>query len=133
VRRWESVHTLALAAALVLDLVPREVRIILLKLGLFPESAIDASNPRSKQLAKTPLDTRGRGVAHHDAGRGNAARIQNTLTVGILAILLGELEDGCWRKVRGGGGILGVIFRLVRALWALACDQVATAAATEGG
>jgi hypothetical protein len=91
----ESVHTLALAAALVLDLVPREVRVILLEFGLFPESAIDASNRRSKQLAKTPLDTRGCGVPHHDAGRGNAARIQNTLTVGMLAILLGELEDDC--------------------------------------
>ena len=97
-----SVHTLALATALVLDLVPREVRVILLEFGLIPESAIDASNPRSKQLAKTPLDTRGCGVAHHDAGRGDAARIQGILTKGMLAILLDELEEDCWRKVRGG-------------------------------
>jgi hypothetical protein len=35
----------------------REVRIVLLELGLQnPESAIDASNPRLKQLAETPLD-----------------------------------------------------------------------------
>jgi hypothetical protein len=46
-------HTLALSAALVLNLVPREVRIVLLEFGLNPESAISASNPHSKQLART--------------------------------------------------------------------------------
>ncbi len=52
----ENARTLALSAALVLDLVPREVGIVLLEFGLHPESAICASNPHSKQLAKTPLD-----------------------------------------------------------------------------
>ena len=50
------IRTLSLPAALVLDLVPREVGVVLLELRLYKESAIDASNPHSKQLAKTPLD-----------------------------------------------------------------------------
>lgn len=51
-----EIRTLSLSAALVLDLVPREVGIVLLEFGLFPESAICASNPHSKQLAETRLD-----------------------------------------------------------------------------
>ena len=56
------IRTLALAAALVLDLVPREVGVVLLELGLLTESAIGASNPHSKHLAKTPLDFRRSGM-----------------------------------------------------------------------
>jgi hypothetical protein len=51
-----AIRTLSLTAASVLDLVPREVCVVLLELGLLAESAICASNPHSKQLAKTPLD-----------------------------------------------------------------------------
>jgi len=53
---------LSLPAALVLDLVPREVGVVLLELGLLTESAIGASNPHSKHLAKTPLDFRRSGM-----------------------------------------------------------------------
>jgi hypothetical protein len=62
-------RTLALPSAPVLDLEPREVRIVLLELGLFSESAIDASNPHSKQLAKTPLDYRQGGMSHDGGAR----------------------------------------------------------------
>lgn len=62
------VRTLSLSAALVLDLVPREVGVVLLELGLFPESAICASNPHSKHLAKTPLDEPSKRGCH-DGGR----------------------------------------------------------------
>jgi hypothetical protein len=53
------VHTLSLPATTVLDLVPREVGGVLLELGLIPESAIGASNPHSKHLAKTLLNCGG--------------------------------------------------------------------------
>jgi hypothetical protein len=66
------IHTLALASTLVLHLVPREVGVVLLEFRLISESAIDASNPHSKQLAKTPLDSRRSGVSHGE-DRGNAA------------------------------------------------------------
>lgn len=76
---FRSVRTLALPAALVLHLVPRVVGVILDELGLFPESAICASNPHSKQLAETPLNSRG--GPHTEVLR---AFIQGVLTVGIL-------------------------------------------------
>lgn len=65
------IRTLALAAALVLDLVPREVGVVLLELGLFPESAICASNPHSKHLAKTPLDTQSKRGCRNGNGMGD--------------------------------------------------------------
>jgi hypothetical protein len=65
-------------------LVPREVGVILLEFGLISESAIDASNPHSKQLAKTPLDSRRSGVSHGEDRQSNATRIHGILTVGIL-------------------------------------------------
>jgi hypothetical protein len=80
-------HTLALSSAPVLDLEPREVRIVLLEFGLISESAIDASNPHSKQLAKTPLDSRQGGMSHDEGARNDAVRIHGILTVGILAVL----------------------------------------------
>lgn len=72
-------RTLSRAAALVLHLVPGEVGVVLDKLGLFPESAICASNPHSKQLAETP--TNSRGGPHIEVLR---ASTQGILTVGIL-------------------------------------------------
>ena len=78
-------RTFTLTAAPVLDLVPREVRVVLLKLGLFPESAICASNPHSKQLAETPSDRMSkRGCTHNEAEEEIACAIQSILTVGIL-------------------------------------------------
>jgi hypothetical protein len=68
------VRTLALATAPVLHLVPREVGVVLLEFRLILESAIDASNPHSKQLAKTPHDLRRNGVVHEGDG-ANAMRI----------------------------------------------------------
>ena len=81
------VRTLSLSAALVLDLVPREVGVVLLELGLFPESAICASNPHSKHLAKTPLDKLSKRGCH-DGGRMEGVLVaratQGVLTKGIL-------------------------------------------------
>jgi hypothetical protein len=54
-----AIRTLSLSTAPVLDLVPREVGGVLLELGLIPESAIGASNPHSKHLAKTLLNCGG--------------------------------------------------------------------------
>lgn len=96
------VRTLALSAALVLDLVPREVRVVLLEFGLISESAIDASNPHSKQLAKTRLDSRRGGRSHDEDVQSDTAENQGILTKGMLGcLLLVVREDDCWRKVRG--------------------------------
>lgn len=76
-RPVRPVRTLSLSAALVLDLVPREVGVVLLELGLFPESAICASNPHSKHLAKTPLDKPSKRGCHQGHGtRGLQLRVR---------------------------------------------------------
>jgi hypothetical protein len=82
-----AIRTLSLTAAPVLDLVPREVCVVLLELGLFPESAICASNPHSKHLAKTPLDWQSKRGCHYGKRIGDiiAVAIQGILTKGIVA------------------------------------------------
>jgi hypothetical protein len=92
-----AVRTLSLPATAVLDLEPREVGGVLLNFGLIPESAICASNPHSKHLAKTLLNCGGCRYGNSVEGV-IAAAIQGVLTEGILTAV--KLVETAARKVR---------------------------------
>jgi hypothetical protein len=98
-----SIRTLSLPAALVLDLVPREVGVVLLELGLLTESAIGASNPHSKHLAKTPLDSRRSGLPSWQwnggvhCGRNSGRTYERHLD--LLLVELAEEKVRCRRTI----------------------------------